>query len=207
MVDLLRPDHEQALEEIERLVTKVPTSAADAADAHAAERAAELKVLERVVELLAPQFARLADIIIVRREEFTSEAQPSLNQFRREDYPERGVLIFEDKHEGGTDTPGRLRISARRIYLLSGKRLLLVESDGARQEKKRRRLRPDRHEIWAPRTAEVTAAEALDRIGLIEMVLDTVREQLDMAVGLAEDTVVSSVKRTAKLLMLVDGMN
>lgn len=203
----MRPDHEQALKDIEHLVAKVPSSAADAAEAHATERAAELKVLERVVELLATQFDRLADIIIVRREEFSNEAQPSLNQFHREDYPEKGVLIFEDEHEGGTGTPDRLRIWARRIYLLSRKRLLLVESDGFRHEKKRRGLRPDRHEVWASRAVEVSTAEALDRIALIEMVLDTVREQLDMAVGLAEDTVVSSAERTAKLLKLVDGMN
>lgn len=203
----MRPDHEQALTDIEQLLAKVSPFAAEAAGAHAAERAAELKVLERVVELLATQFDRLADIIITRREEFSSEAQPSLNQFHREDYPEKGVLIFEDQHEGGTGQPGRLRVCARRVYLLSGGRLLLVESDGLREEKKRRGLRPDRHEVWAANAVEVTAAEALERIALIEIVLDTVREQLDMAVGLAEDTVVSAEERTAALLKLVDGMN
>lgn len=203
----MRPDHECALADIESLFPRVEGAAADAALAHAAERQAELKVLERVVELLAQHFQKLADIIIVRREEFSSEAQPSLNQFRREDYPEKVVLIFEDEHESGTGTPDRLRIWARRIYLLSGKRLLLVESDGARKEKKRRGLRPDRHEVWVANTVEVTTAEALDRIALVEMVLDTVREQLDMAVGLAEDTVVSAAERTANLLKLLDGVN
>lgn len=203
----MRPDHEQALKEIEQLLAKVPSSAAQAAEAHAAERAAELRVLQRVVELLTTQFDRLADIIIVRREAFTSEAQPGLNQFLREDYPEKGVLLFEDEHEDGTGTPDHLRIWARRIYLLSAGRLLLVETEGFRQEKKRRGLRPDRHEVWAARAVEVTAGEALDRIALIEMVLDTVKAQLDMAVGLAEDSVLSSSERTAKLLKLVDGMN
>ena len=47
----------------------------------------------------------------------------------------------------------------------------------------------------------------LERVALIEMVLDTVREQVEMAVGLAEDTVVSAAERTAKLLRLVDGVN
>lgn len=203
----MRPDHEQALSDIEQLASKVPPATTAATEAHAGERAAELKVLERVVELLSTQFDKLADIIIVRRESFSREVQPSLNQFRRDDYPEKGVLIFEDEHEGGTGQPGRLRICARRIYLLSGGRFLLVESDGFRQERKRRGLRPDRHEVWAAEAVEVTAAEALDRIALIEMVLDTVREQLDMAVGLAEDTVVSAAERTAKLLKLVDGVN
>lgn len=203
----MRPDHEQALTDIENLLPKVETAGREADAAHAAERQAELKVLERVVELLAPHFDRLADIIITRREEVSSEAQPSMNQFRREDYSEKGVLIFKDMQEGGTGQQGKLRIGSRRIYLLKGGRLLLVESDGFREEKKRRGMRPDKHEVWGSEAVEVTAAEALDRIALIEVVLDIVREQVEMAAGLAEDTVVSAAERTAKLLKLVDGMN
>lgn len=203
----MRPDHQQVLTDIEQLLPNVAKSAADAAEAHAVEREAELKVLERVVELLAPQFDTLADIIITRREEFGSEAEPSMNRFHREDYPEKGVLIFEDKQERGTGKIGRLRILGRRIYLLKGGRLLLVESDGFREMKKRRGLRPDRHEVWVATAVEVTSAEALERIALIEMVLDRVREEVEMAVVIAEDSVLSSAERTAELLKLVDGMN
>lgn len=203
----MRPDHHQALTDIEQLLPNVAKSAADAADAHAVERQAELKVLERVVELLAPQFDKLADIIIVRREEFSSEATPSLNRFHREDYVENGVLIHEHEGEDGTGQLGRLRLWGTRIYLLSGGRLLLVQREGFREERKRRGMRPDKHEVWVTEAVEVTTAEALERIALIEMVLDTVREQLDMAVGLAEDTVVSAAERTAQLLKLVDGLS
>ncbi len=203
----MRPDHEQALTAIEQLLTKVPTSAADVAAADAVERQAELKVLERVVELLAPHFDKLADIIIARREEFTSEAQPSLNQFHREDYPEKGVLIHEHEGEDGTGQLGRLRLWGARIYLLKGGRLLLVQREGFREERKRRGLRPDRKEVWGSSAVEVTTAEALERIALIEMLLDTVKEQVEMAVGLAEDHLLSSAERTAKLLKLVDGMH
>lgn len=203
----MRPNHERALADIEQLLPKVEQTAREAAEAHTAERQAELKVLERVVELLAPHFDKLADIIIVRREEFSSEAQPSMNQFHREDFPENGVLIHEHGRKEGTGQLGRLRIWATRIYLLKGGRLLLVESDGFRDEKKRRGTRPTRHEVWAATAAEVTPAEALERIALIEMLLDTVREQVEMAVGLAEDSVISAAERTAKLLKLVDGVN
>lgn len=203
----MRPDHHQALTDIEQLLPNVAKSAADAADAHAIERQAELRVLERVVELLAPQFDKLADIIIARREEVGSEAEPSMNRFHREDYPEKGVLLFKDQQENGTGKLGRLRILGRRIYLLKGGRLLLVESDGFRELKKRRGLRPDKHEVWAATAVEVTPAEALERIALIEMVLDTVREEVEMAVGLAEDSVISSTERTAALVKLVGGMN
>jgi hypothetical protein len=203
----MRPDHEQALTDIEKLLPQVSGSAREAAAAHAAERQAELKVLERVVELLTPQFDKLADIIVTRREEFSSEAQPSLNQFHREDYPEKGVLIHEHEGEDGTGKLGRLRLWATRIYLLERGRLLLVQREGFREERARRGIRPDRHEVWAATADEVTPAEALERIALIEMVLDTVREQVEMAVGLAEDTAVSAAERTAKLLKLVDGMN
>lgn len=203
----MRPDHHQVLTDIEQLLPSVAKSAADAAEAHAVERQAELKVLERVVELLAPQFDTLADIIVTRREEFGSEAEPSMNRFLREDYPEKGVLIFKDKQENGTGKLGRLRILGRRIYLLKGGRLLLVESDGFREMKKRRGLRPDKHEVWVATAVEVTSAEALERIALIEMVLDRVREEVEMAVVLAEDSVLSSAERTAKLLKLVDGVN
>ena len=203
----MKKKHEQALADIEKLLPRLARAATEAADAQVAERQAELRVLERLIELIEPQVAQLADIIIVRREEFTSEAQPSLNQFRRDDYPERGVLVFDDGHVSGTGTLGRQRISARRIYLLKGGRLLLVESDGFREERPCPDHRPDRHEVWAATAVEVTPAEALDRIALIEMVLDTARGQLEMAVDVAEDTVVSSAERTAKLLKLVDGMN
>jgi hypothetical protein len=203
----MRPDHEQALSDFERLLPRVASSAAEAAEAHAVERAAELKVLERIVELLSVQFDRLADIIIVRREEFSSEATPSLNRFYREDYPESGVLIHEQEGEEGTGELGRFRLWGMRIYLLNGGRLLLVERQGFRESRKRRAMRPDNHEVWASSAVEVTTAEALDRIALVEMVLDTVRQQLDMAVGLAEDSVASSAERTAKLLKLVDGVN
>jgi hypothetical protein len=57
-------------------------------------------------------------------------------------------------------------------------------------------MRPDRHEVWAAKAVEVTASEALERIAFIEQVLDTVREQLEMAVGLAEDGVMSAAERT-----------
>lgn len=204
---LVRPDHEQALVDIEQLLAKVPNSAADVAAADTNERVAELKVLERVVELLAPQFDGLADIIIVRREEFSSEFQPSLNQFHREDYPENGVLIHEHEGEDGTGKLGRLRLWGTRIYLLKDQRLLLVQREGFREERKRRGMRPDRQEVWAATTNEVTPAEALERIALIEMVLDTVKEQVEMSVGLAEDHLLTSAERTAKLLRLVDGMN
>lgn len=203
----MRPDHHQALTDIEKLLPNVAKSAADAAEAHAVERQAELKVLERVVELLAPQFDKIADIIITRREEFGSEAEPSMNRFLREDYAEKGVLLFEDQQENGTGKLGRLRILGRRIYLLKGGRLLLVESDGFREMRKRRGLRPDKHEVWAATAVEVTTAEALECIALIEMVLDTVREEVEMAVGLAEDSVISSTERTAALIKLVGGMN
>jgi hypothetical protein len=203
----VRPDHHRALTDIEKLLPQVAKSAAEAADAHAAERNAELKVLERVVELLAPQFEQLADIIVVRREAFTSEAQPSLNQFRREDYPEQGVLIHEHEHQEGTGKLGRLRCWGTRIYMLKGGRLLLVEREGFSEERKRRGTRPDRHEAWAATADVVTPAEALERIALIEMMLDTVKEQVEMAVGLAEDAVASSAERTASLLKLVDGVN
>lgn len=203
----MRPDHEQALADIEKLLARVPNSAAEVAAADEAERQAELKVLERVVELLSPHFEKLADIIIVRREEFSSEANPSLNQFHREDYTEQGVLIHEHEGEDGTGKLAVLRLWGTRIYLLSGGRLLLVQREGMREEKKRRGMRPDRHEVWAATAEEVTPAQALERIALIEMVLDRVREQVDMAVGLAEDHLLSTAERTAKLLKLVDGMN
>ena len=203
----MRPDHHQALADIEQLLPNVAKSAADAADAHAVEREAELKVLERVVELLTPRVDMLANIILTRREEFSSEAEPSMNRFYREDYPEKGVLVFKDKQESGTGKLGRLRIFGRRIYLLKDGRLLLVESEGFREMKKRRGLRPDKHEVWAATAVEVTPAEALERIALIEMVLDTVREEVEMAVGLAEDSVISSTERTAALIKLVGGMN
>ena len=203
----MRPDHHQALTDIEKLLPNVAKSAADAADAHAIERQAELNVLVRVVELLAAQFDKLADIIITRREEFGSEAEPSMNRFHREDYAEQGVLIFKDEQENGTGKLGRLRLLGRRIYLLEGGRLLLVESDGFREMRKRRGMRPDKHEIWAATAVEVTPAEALERIALIEMVLDCVREEIEMACGLAEDSVISSTERTAALVRLVGGMN
>ena len=117
------------------------------------------------------------------------------------------MLIFDDEYVSGTGTLGRQRISARRICLLHGGRLLLVESDGFREERPRPGHRPDRHEAWAATAVEVTPSEALDRIPLIEMVLDTARGQIEMAVDIAEDTVVSSAERTAKLLKLVDGMH
>jgi hypothetical protein len=137
----MRPDHERALTDIEQLLAKLPGSKTGASEAHAAERVAELKVLERVVELLTPHVDELADIIIVGREEITSEAQPSLNQFRRDDHAKKGVLIFESDYEDGTGLPGRLRIWGRYIYLLAGGRLLLVEKEGFRHERKRRGLR------------------------------------------------------------------
>jgi hypothetical protein len=199
--------HERALTEIESLLPKVEPSAADAAMADAIERDAELKVLARVVELLVPYFDRLADIVITAREEVSSEVDPTRNRFRREDHAERGVLIYEDDHEEGVGTPGRLRIWGRHLYLLSGGRLLLVERDGFRVDRKRRGLRPDRHEVWASNAIEVTPAEALERIVFVEAVLDKVKEQVEMAVGLAEDSVLSSAERTAKLLKLVDGVN
>lgn len=203
----MRPDHEQALREIEKLLTRVPANAAEVAAADVAERQAELMVLDRVVELLTPYFENLADIIIVRREEFSSEANPSLNQFHRDDYPEQGVLIHEHEGEDGTGRLGVLRLWGTQIYLLSGRRLLLVQREGIREEKKRRGIRPDRHEVWQATTEEVTPVQALDRIALIEMVLDTVREQVDIAVGLADDHLTASAERTAKLLKLVDGVN
>lgn len=203
----MRDEHEQALKEIERLLPKVALGAAEAVAARAREREAELKVLESVVVLLTPRFEQLADIIITRREEFSSEAEPSLNQFRREDYPEQGVLLHQHEGEEGTGELGRVRLWGTRIYLLAAGRLLLAERGGFREERKRRGLRPDRHEVWSVSTVEVTAAEALERVALIEMVLDTVRDQLDLAVGLAEDAVASAEERTAKLLRLVDGVN
>ena len=203
----MKKKHAQALADIERLLPRLSHAAVEAAVAQTTERQAELKVLERLIELISPQVAQLADIIIVRREEFTSAAEPSLNQFRRDDYPERGMLVFDLDNVSGTGTLGRLRISARRIYLLEGGRLLLVESDGFREERQRPGHRPDRHEAWAATAVEVSLAEALDRIDLIEMVLDTVREGIAMAVDIAEDSIASSAERTAKLLRLVDGIN
>ena len=179
-----------ALSSLEALLPEVTRATSEAASAHVVERAAELMVLERVVEMLAPSFEKLADIIVVRREEFSSEFEPSLNQFHREDYPEKGVLIHEDKGEDGTGRLGRLRLWGTRIYLLEGGRLLLVQREGFREERKRRGMRPDRRDVWTARAVEVTAKEALDRVALIEMVLDTVKEQVEMAVGLAEDAVV-----------------
>ena len=76
----MRPDHEQAIADFEKLLPKVATTAAEAATAHAVERGAELKVLERVVDLLTPHFEKVTDTVIVKRKEFGAEADPSMNQ-------------------------------------------------------------------------------------------------------------------------------
>ena len=47
----------------------------------------------------------------------------------------------------------------------------------------------------------------MEHIPLVEAVLDTVKDQVEMALALAQDSVASTAERTAKLLKLVDCVN
>jgi hypothetical protein len=203
----MRPDHEQALKDLEDLLPKALQAAQRQDAVRAAEDAAAAKVLERVIELLLPQFDLLADIIIVRREEVSSEANRALNRFVREDYPEKGVLLVERDLEDGTGTPNQIHLSGCRLYLLRDGRLLLCLRDGVKEETRKRGMRPDRHEAWVATCQIMSPLEAIQQVAFIEEILDTVKDALVGVIELAEDSVQEGEKRTAQLLKLIDRIN
>lgn len=154
--------------------------------------------------MLLPHFDRLADIIITRREEYSSEANRARNEFAREDFREPGILLSEDDIEEGTGTPSRLRLGGGRLFLLRDGRILLLWCDGFREETRKRGFRPDRHEVWATTVREVSALEAVRHVVFIEAILDTVKEALLTRVELSEEAARESEERTAGLMKLLD---
>jgi len=197
-------DHEDRLSEIEKLLPKADRAAEKERAARALEETAMAKVLERLIETILPDFDRLADVVLLRRDEFTSEAQPSLSTFAREDYPEPGILLFEDETEGGTGTPHRLHLGGSQIHLLRDGRLLLLWRSGFREVTKRRGSRPDQHEVWAMTPQEISPLEAVQHAVFIEAILETVKESLLTAIVLSEDAARESEQRTARLMKLLD---
>ena len=197
-------DHEDRLIEIEKLLPEVSRAVAKEKAARALEEEAMARVLERVIAMLLPHFDQLADVVIARREEFSSEAQPSLSTFAREDYPEPGVLLFEYETEKGTGTPNRLHLGGSQIYLLRDGRLLLLWRNGFQEVTKRRGSRPDRQEVWATTSQEISPLEAVRHAIFIEAILETVKESLLTAIVLSEDAACESEKRTAQLMKLLD---
>jgi len=197
-------DREQMLAEIASLLPDVGRAIEKERAARAAEEETSAKVLERVVAMLLPHFDKLADIIITRREEYSSEANRARNEFAREDFPEPGILLSEDEAEEGTGTPNRLRLCGSRLFLLRDGRILLLWRDGFREETKKRGFRPDRNEVWATTTREVSALEAVQHVVFIEAILDTVKEALLARVELSEEAARESEVRTAHLMKLLD---
>src|SRR5574341_169437 len=197
-------DREQMLAEIARLLPEVDRASADERAARAAEEETSAKVLEHVVAMLLPHFDEVADIIITRREEFSSEANRALNAFAREDFPEPGIHLYVYEFEEGTGTPNRLRLGGSQLCLLRDGRILLLWRDGFREETKKRGFRPDRHEVWTTTAREVSALEAVRHVVFIEAIIETVKEALLGRVELAGDAARESEERTVRLLKVLD---
>jgi hypothetical protein len=197
-------DREQMLTDIARLLPEVERASEQERAARAAEEDASAAVLERLVTMLLPRFDRLADIIITRREEYSSEANRARNEFAREDFPEPGILLSEYDREEGTGTPNRLRIGGSSLYLLRDGRLLLFWRDGFREETKKRGFRPDRHEVWTTTVRQVSALDAVRHVMFIEAILETVKEALVQSVEVSEEAARESEERTARLMKLLD---